>query len=182
MERPKTPRFFADELPQDRALRLAGARLSGAVAELPLRYAPFFRRLSALWELPEDRIVAELTRAKDLRSWSWSLVRGLKTFEVKRDRASAARARLLHFAPGALLPQHRHRGAERVLVLEGSYVDASGVEVHAGEMQTMSEHSEHELRILGDVPCVAAVTEHGVDFGFLSLLRALRIRPAIKAR
>ncbi len=174
MERPKTPGFFANELPQDRSLRLAFARLSGAVAELPLRYAPFFSRLSALWELPEDRIVAELTRANDPRSWSWSLVRGLKTFEVKRDGASAAHARLLHFAPGSLLPKHRHRGAERVLVLEGSYADASGFEVQAGEMQTTSEHSEHELRILGDVPCVAAVTEHGVDFELVGLLRSWR--------
>ncbi len=171
MKRPKTPGFLADELPQDRAIRLSFARLSAAVTELPLRYAPFFSRLSELWELPETHVVTELTRAKDPRSWHVTLVRGLKTFEVKRDAAPfAGNARLLHFAPGVRLPQHGHRGQERVLVLEGSYADASGFEVHAGESQTMTEHSLHELNILGDVPCVAAVSEHGVDFGVLGLL------------
>ncbi len=178
MQIPKTPGFFAEELPQDRALRVGAARLSGAVAELPLRYAPFFSRLARLWELPEASVVTELTRAKDPRRWSRTLVRGLRTFEVKPEVASvtvrAARARLLHFAPGARLPQHSHRGSETVLVLEGSYADASGLEVHAGESQTMTEHSAHELRILGDAPCVAAVIERGVDFGLLGLLRTWR--------
>jgi hypothetical protein len=31
-------------------------------------------------------------------------------------------------------------------------------------MQTMAPGSEHRLQILGDVPCVAAVSEHGVSF------------------
>jgi quercetin dioxygenase-like cupin family protein len=173
VEPPKTPGFSAEELPQDRALRVGAARLSGAVAELPLRYAPFFRRLAELWELPEASVVTELTRAKDPRSWKVTLVRGLRTFDVKRPvtaPAASARARLLRFAPGALLPRHDHRGSETVLVLEGSYADASGVEVHAGESQTMTEHSAHALRILGDAPCVAAVLEHGVDFGLVDLL------------
>ena len=30
------------------------------------------------------------------------------------------------FAPGLRFPRHKHTGAERVLVLEGSYIDSDG--------------------------------------------------------
>lgn len=165
VERPKTPVIFGDGLPQDQALRRAGERLLGAVAELPLRYAPFFAQLSALWQVPEELVVSELTRAKRAKSWQSTLLPGLKTFElVLEGRPDGERARLLHFAPGLRFPKHRHRGPESVLVLEGSYADASGLEVRAGDMQSMPADSEHELCILGTLPCVAAVSEHGVEF------------------
>jgi quercetin dioxygenase-like cupin family protein len=165
VERPKLPAFFGGELPQDRALRRLGERLLGSVAELPLRYAPFFGRLSTLWQAPEDLVRRELTRARDAKRWSSSLLPGLKTFEVELGGGTErGRARLLHFAPGLRFPKHRHRGSESVLVLEGSYADASGLEVHPGELQTMPADSEHELFILGSSPCVAAVSEHGLEF------------------
>ena len=165
VERPKTPAIFGDGLPQDQALRRAGQRLLGAVAELPLRYAPFFRRLSTLWQVPEELVVRELTRAKRAKSWQRTLLPGLKTFDLALEgRPEGEHARLLHFAPGVRFPKHRHRGPESVLVLEGSYADANGLEVRAGDLQSMPTNSEHELCILGELPCVAAVSEHGVEF------------------
>jgi len=165
VETAKSPVIFGEELPQDRALRRAGERLLGAVAELPLRYAPFFGRLCSLWHAPEAFVVGELTRAKDGRLWKQTLLPGLKTFEVAHPRGPGApRARLLHFAPGARFPKHRHRGQEHVLVLEGSYADGSGRRVRAGETQSMPAGSEHELHILGASPCIAAISEHGLDF------------------
>jgi anti-sigma factor ChrR (cupin superfamily) len=167
--------FFGDELPQDRALRLGGERLLDAVSELPLRYAPFFGRLAELWQAPEPLVLRELTRAKDPKSWELSLLRGLKTFEVVLDHpAPGAHAHLLHFAPGLRFPKHRHRGPESVMVLEGAYRDASGIEVRAGETQNMPARSEHELYIVGKTPCVAAVLEHGVKFDLFGFIGALR--------
>lgn len=177
MERTKTAGFFGADLPQDRTLRRGSARLLGAVAELPLRYAPFFGRLAALWQAPEPEVLRELTRAKAAHNWRASLLRGLQTFEVALDRQpNRGHARLLQLAPRFHLPKHRHRDTERVLVLEGSYADGDGFEVRAGDAQTMPQHSEHELHVLGDQPCVAAVFEQGVTFDFLSLVRALRRR------
>jgi hypothetical protein len=63
-----------------------------------------------------------------------------------------------------------------VLVLEGSYADQDGALRGAGDEQSMLAHSEHELRILGNVPCVAAIVDGGVKFAPLSLLRALSRR------
>lgn len=165
MEKPKTPVFFGKELPQDQALRRVGARLFGATSELPLRYAPFFGRLSTLWQAPEQLVRRELTRARDPKRWRSTLLPGLKTFDIQLNgRPEGERARLLHFAPGSRFPKHRHRGHECVLVLEGSYADGNGLEVRAGDLQSMPPGSEHELCILGDSPCIAAVSEHGVDF------------------
>lgn len=148
-----------------------------AVSELPLRYAPFFGRLAHMWQASEDQVLGELTRARDPQSWRTSLLPGLKTFDVALALEGAnARARLLHFAPGAHFPRHRHHGNEHVLVLEGSYADQDGVERHAGDEQSMPAQSEHELRILGTVPCVAAIVDGGVKLAPLSLLRALARR------
>jgi hypothetical protein len=139
-------------------------RLARAVTELPLRYAPFYVRLSNLWHVPECDVERELTRARDPRSWSLTLLRGVKTFEVGAGTRSETRRRLLHFSAGVHFPKHRHRGEERVLVLEGSYADSSGCQVRAGEEQRMTAGSEHELTVLGSQDCVAAVAEQGLDF------------------
>lgn len=159
------PDFWRDELPQDRALRLGAERLRLAVAALPQRYAPFFGRLSELWQLPEPQVVRELSRAATPASWRRTVLRGLQTFAVELPESSRGRrAHLLRFEPGLTFPQHQHRGAERVLVLEGAYADDTGHEVRAGEQQCMAPGSQHRLHILGSVPCVAAVSEQGVSF------------------
>jgi putative transcriptional regulator len=164
VEKPKSPAFLEGELPGDRALRRGAARLSRAVAELPLRYAPFFARLAGLWEMPEEHVLNELRRAKDPKAWRSTVLGGLTLFNVQRTSRSDARARLLRFDPGARFPKHAHRGSETILVLEGAYADATGLEVHAGDTQTMAEGSEHELVILGSEPCVTAIAERGIDF------------------
>jgi hypothetical protein len=176
VERINLPVFSRAELAEDQALRTGAERLRGAVTDLPLCYAPFFARLAGLWQVPEDRVLSELGRAKDPKSWGFTLLYGLKTFKVDLGRpAGTQRSHLLHFAPGLRFPQHSHRGTERVLVLAGAYADPSGLEVRAGDEQTMAEGSEHELYILGNLPCVAAVTEHGISFISPWLRRASRL-------
>jgi anti-sigma factor ChrR (cupin superfamily) len=146
--------------------RSSGAqRLSRAVAELPLRYAPFFARLARLWQLPEPLVIEELTRAGDPKSWPVTPFRGVRAFTLKSAGESGGRrSRLLSFASGVRFPRHRHRGSERVLVLEGCYTDGTGSEVGPGQEQHMTEGSEHELTITSRGRCVAAVVEHGIDF------------------
>lgn len=150
-------------LPQDRALRAGAERLQVAVSGLPLRYAPFFGRLAGLWGISEATVRSELSRARDARSWRRTPLPGLQTFELEATR-SGARARLLRFAPGSRFPSHRHRGEERLLVLEGAFVDGTGATTRAGDARTMAPGSEHELIITGEGRCVAAVAEQGIEF------------------
>jgi anti-sigma factor ChrR (cupin superfamily) len=157
------PDVAHSELPQDRALRRGAERLSAAVSELPVRYAPFYGRLATLWELGEADVVRELERARHPGHWRRTLLPGLRTFQVS-SRSSSGRSRLLSFAPGLTFPSHRHQGQERVLVLEGSYRDDQGAVVEPGDEQLMLPGSTHSLFILGDKPCVAAVSERGISF------------------
>jgi hypothetical protein len=149
-------------LPAAAGQRHGAERLARAVSELPLRYAPFFGRLGRLWQLSEEDVRRELTRARDPRTWALTWLRGVKTFEVRSS--SKARARLLCFGAGVQFPKHRHRAPESVLVLEGSYVDSTGRSVRAGDEQLMAGGSEHQLQISRDRDCIAAVSEGGIDF------------------
>jgi len=153
------------ELPADRALRRVAERLQRAVSELPLRYAPFYGRLSNLWQVSEEQVKSELTRARDAAGWSPTVLPGLRVFDIRAGGLSSAHhARLLKFSPDARFPRHRHHGREQVLVLEGGYADADGHEVHAGDEQMMDAGSEHELHIIGGGPCVVAISEQGIAF------------------
>lgn len=144
------------------ASQLRGAeRLARAVSELPLRYAPFFGRIAGLWHVSEDQVLRELTRARDPRAWTPTWLRGVKTLEVQAS--AEARSKLLSLGAGVRFPKHRHRAAEHVLVLEGSYMDSTGCEVRAGEEQLMPAGSEHELQVLGERDCIAAVSESGIE-------------------
>jgi putative transcriptional regulator len=139
--------------------------LREAVARLPLRYAPFYDRLAALWEIPIERAVSELSRAAEPRSWSVTFWPGFELFNVDLgETAPGRRARLMRFQPGLRFPRHEHQGCERALVLEGAFADDAGNQVRAGDEQTCAAGSEHELYILGHLPCVTAVCERGIAF------------------
>lgn len=158
------PEFPDAELaPPDPALL---HRLMEEVERLPLRYAPFYARLSELFDLPEHELEALLARAGEDGSWQRTLLPGVRRFAVAAGpRLGGSEAHLMRFAPGLRFPKHRHRGTETVFVLEGAYVDASdGTRVGPGERQDMADGTEHGLLVESGGPCVAAVISRGVDF------------------
>ena len=113
----RLPELLSPLAPGERGL----GRLMQAVAEPPLTYAPFFDRLGRLWDLPEARVVQVLERSRDEREWRRAPLPGLKLLRLDGGpRAADANCYLAHFAPGLTFPEHRHRGHESVLLLEGS--------------------------------------------------------------
>jgi hypothetical protein len=153
---------FADLLPGLSVPPERRARLLTAVSALPLKYAPFFDRLSELWGLSAAEVQAELSILRD-RGWRWAWP-GIRYFNVAASERLDERARLLRFEAGVRFPAHRHDGEESVLVLEGSYPDSGGRVVRAGDTQRMSEGSEHSLQIADTGPCVAAISQRGLTF------------------
>ncbi len=140
-------------------------RLMRAVAEPPLRYAPFFERLGRLWDLPEAGVRSTLERSRDDRVWRRAPLRGLRLLRVEGGPAARdAECYLAHFAPGLTFPAHGHRGHEAVLLLEGSYTDRSGVVYRSGDLHEMDEGGEHGFVVDPKEPCVAAVRHHGIEF------------------
>lgn len=148
-------------------------RLLADVSELPLRYAPFFDALAELWDLPEDDVRAELTRSKNNDEWRWAALPGIRLFDVRGGtKTASANVRLVRFAPGVRFPVHRHKGHERVLILEGSYTELGGKVYRSGDLHEMNDGSEHGFTVDEREPCIAAVVEEGREFRSV-FLRAL---------
>ena len=140
-------------------------RLMSEVSDVPHRYAPFFDRLSQLWDLPEPELRAVLARSKERRAWRRPPLPGLEIMKVRGGpKTAGAELYLARFAPGATFPAHRHRGHEDVLVLEGSYTDDQGKTYASGDVHHMAAGSEHTFRIAPDEPCIAAAAHHGIRF------------------
>ena len=139
-------------------------RLLAAVEELPLRYAPFFDRLSDLWDLPEELVRERLLSAKQPGAFSRTGIPGVRRLRISGGpRRADAALELLRLAPGTRFPTHRHLGEELVLVLEGSYCDA-GRRYGPGAEQRMAPGSAHALEVTRPEPCVATVVSGGIEF------------------
>jgi len=140
-------------------------RLVQAVGTLPLKFAPFYDSLCSLWDLPEQGVVAELTRAKDPNEWRFAGLPGLRVMHVRGgESVTRARVVLAEFGEGLRFPTHRHTAPETVLVLQGAYRDSDGVCKGPGDLHHMGEGSEHSFRVLPGGPCIAASVQFGVEF------------------
>jgi quercetin dioxygenase-like cupin family protein len=149
---------------------LGRERLLRATAEPVRRYAPFFDRLSELWDLPESELERLFERAAQRSAWRKPGLPGVSLIDVSGGpRRRGADLRLARFAPGMRFPAHRHLGLEMVLVLEGSFRDGSGNVVRAGDLQTMAPGSEHSFRADSREPCIAASVQFGIEFTGVAL-------------
>jgi quercetin dioxygenase-like cupin family protein len=144
---------------------LLAARLAREVEELPLRYAPFYRRLGEVWDLPTEAVVSVLERASSPEAWHKTALPGLRLLDVDGgERVHGADVHLVRFSPGMRFPKHRHPGEEALFVLEGSYRDSSGRVVGPGDLHEMPAGSEHGFVVARREPCVAASVQRGREF------------------
>jgi anti-sigma factor ChrR (cupin superfamily) len=149
---------------------LGRERLLSATAEPVRRYAPFFDRLSELWDMPEPELEQLFERAAQRSAWRRPGLPGVSLIDVRGGpRRQGADLKLARFAPGMRFPAHRHLGLEMVLVLEGSFRDVSGTVVRAGDLQTMAPGSEHSFRADPREPCIAASVQFGIEFTGVAL-------------
>jgi quercetin dioxygenase-like cupin family protein len=139
-------------------------RLELALSEPPQRYAPFFALAAELFDLPESAVIAQLARLKDPSVWSFAGLPGVASVRVEAGPGvREAETLFVRFNPGARFPLHRHVGLERVLVLEGSYEDNTGVLHRAGELREWPSDTEHSFRV-GDETCIFASVVFGRRF------------------
>jgi anti-sigma factor ChrR (cupin superfamily) len=125
----------------------ARQRLLAAVAVPPLRYAPFFDRLSAFVDLPVADVERVLAQVNDRERWEPALA-GVQLFHFSGGSSVAgADVGLVKIEPDHHFPNHRHKGEERLFVLEGGYVDSSGREYGPGNVQVMAQGTSHSYRV-----------------------------------
>ena len=131
------------------------ARLLDTTAVAPLRFAPFFTRLAALFDLEEAVIEQRMTALADAKNWKRTGLRGIERIEVSPGpRLASASTSFVRFAPGTHFPKHYHLGFEQVFVLEGSYTDSHGVEHRAGELREWPAGTEHSFDVAKSEPCI----------------------------
>jgi hypothetical protein len=136
-------------------------RLLAGVRRAPLRYAPFYDRLMGLFDLEEAALVALLEKSNDAALWE-PFLPGVHAFHFTAGpRVSEADAGLVRVEAGVAFPGHRHLGRERVLLLEGSYRDSTGVVYQAGDVHEMAKDSRHSYEGSPDAPLVLAVVLYG---------------------
>jgi putative transcriptional regulator len=151
-----------DPMPPSAALL---ARLQRTIAQPPQRYAPFYRRLGELFDLPEPEVVTQLARLAQPEIWQFSGLPGVRNVMVEAGPGTAgAETVFARFAPGLRFPRHRHTGVETVLVLEGEYADSEGVVHRPGELRAWVPGTNHGFHVSKHGPCIIASVVHGREF------------------
>lgn len=144
--------------------------LLDTLARPPTRYAPFFGRVSELFEMREADVIELLGRT----DWKRTPLPGIRyrPVETKLGRPNVAAA-LVRFSPGLRYPRHTHDQREQVLLLEGGYTDDRGQRYVAGDLHEMEAGSVHQFTVDRDGPCIAAsVSDEKLRFTS-PILRAL---------
>jgi putative transcriptional regulator len=135
-----------------RARILAAAEGRGTLASWADRLAQFF-------EISVDKARALLDAASEPDTWELDSLPGVGLIHLSAGpRLAGADAGLVRFPAGLHWPMHRHLGEERMLILSGGFRDDAGRTWGPGDELVMTPGSMHALDIVGDRPCVSAVT------------------------
>jgi anti-sigma factor ChrR (cupin superfamily) len=103
----------------------------------------------------------------DLTAIPWRTTRypGVAIHFYASDQRSNRVLALIRMDPGCGYPEHRHRGEEHVMVLQGGYRDAFGIH-RAGAVVIYDDRSVHAPLALdgpGAIPCVLlALANEGI--------------------
>lgn len=119
-------------------------------------------RVAALLGLAPDRVADALARVHaDVAPWA-PVLPGIDVYPLHRD--GDRECGLIRAAAGVTFPYHRHRGDERVLVLQGSCSDSGGRELGPGDEIRHGAGTGHQLEIHPGPALVFAYVSDGSDF------------------
>jgi anti-sigma factor ChrR (cupin superfamily) len=120
-------------------------------------------------DIPSNMVLTDLASIPQrLNEFAWeSLAPGVELSRLYQDAAGNIKLALLHYAPGATVPQHLHTGMEYIQILSGAQQDERGI-YPAGTLLVSLPGSLHN--VASPEGCVAlAVWEspvHFVECGF----------------
>ena len=98
-------------------------------------------------------IVGYAAEALRTTGWRW-VAPGIQQLALATH--GTARARLIRFKPGTVLPDHSHSGQELTVVLSGSYSDTQG-RFACGDMAELDGSVDHRPQVDSDEDCVALI-------------------------
>lgn len=147
----------------------AGAR-SQLMAAIPRsgRHERFAAAVAELLDLGMARARALLDALDDASLFSQEMPGIALCWVEGGPRVANAVRGFVRVAAGTHFPQHAHFGEERVLVLQGSYVDpARGRVFRPGDVDVMGEGTAHDYLVPADGPdlVMLSVTQVGLRIG-----------------
>ncbi len=146
--------------PRDRGrrARLVGeAAYQAGAAGLRLRAASVAAHLG----LTLAEATAQLDRLADASAWR-TMLPGFAFCPIGQvDGVDLGFARA---EPGSRFPEHRHPGAERLLVLQGSCLDSRAGWLGPGDRVTHDTGTQHHFTVPPEAPLMFAYTAHGLEF------------------
>jgi putative transcriptional regulator len=131
------------------------------------RFEAFAARVAALLGQPLELARALLDRIDVAASWEAGPAEGTALLHLPPgpELAADTLCGFVRVDPGVTFPLHRHRGDERVLVLQGGLRDRDGTMLRRGEEASAAGGTEHDFVALPGPPLVyLVVLEKGVDF------------------
>jgi hypothetical protein len=152
----------AAALPPEVPAVSAKSRLLAAATTGPMRHAPFFDRLVQMFDLARDSIIRVLEQAASESEWDAGPHPSIRVLHFQAGPALAgADTGLVRMPPAFAWPRHRHAGVERVLILEGEYLEDGGRVYRAGDIHEMGPGSEHGFTVPPGTPLLFAVALYG---------------------
>ncbi len=134
------------------------SRLLGTVTQSAERFAPFFDRLTRFFDLSVEALREVFARAERESEWQPGPLPWVSLFHLQGGPAVAGLdTGFVKLKRGMPFPRHRHKGVERVLILEGSYLDHEQRRYGPGDFHDMTEGSEHSLQMSAEEDVLLAV-------------------------
>jgi putative transcriptional regulator len=139
--------------------------LASATASPGARFHRFVPRLAAILDLGLGTMTALVDAIDDATRWVAG-PGGLDLFHLEPGPAvTAENVGFVRLRSGETFPRHRHDGSERVVCLQGSFVETSGAVRGPGDEVVMEDGSEHGFTVLpGPALVFLAVLERGITF------------------
>jgi quercetin dioxygenase-like cupin family protein len=129
------------------------------------RFGELTGQLARFFELPLSRVRALVELIDEPAAWSRGPAQGIKLIHLEAGpRFAAADPGFVILEPGATFPHHRHVGGELVLVLQGSFADADGRVLRAGDSQDLASNTSHFFTAQDQGCILAVIIWEGLDF------------------
>lgn len=121
------------------------------------RMTHFAPQLAELYDLSIEGALALIAQIRKNEGWHEGPNAGVRLLPVLAGpKARDAMAAIVFLDPDVEFPSHPHLGPEKVLVLEGAYLDSGGDEYWRGELHQSAAGTQHSFRAIGGIPCICA--------------------------
>jgi quercetin dioxygenase-like cupin family protein len=134
------------------------SQLLEGVGQSTERYAPFFDKLTEFFDLSVAALREVFVRAERESEWQPGPLPWVSLFHLEGGPAVAGLdTGFVKLKRGTTFPPHRHKGSERVIILEGGYYDHEQRFYGPGDAHDMSQGTQHSLQMVADRDVLLAV-------------------------